>query len=221
MARFITWLWAATVPGTFLLAGAGMLWLDTTRDQSVGFYDRLLAHQTAWVGSHSLLFTSTVLMVPAAIALWRVVAGRRGTVVGGIGLLVTVAAAFLLAGQYAIDFVMPLVAKAGEAAHPVHRGLFETPYIEIPFYNLAEIGPIGLLLLTIALSMSGAISRARTAVLAIVWIALIAGNIADQQLVARISLVALGLALLPVTRMILSDGPGRESPDLDSSPEPS
>ena len=184
-----------------------MLWLYTTLDPNVDFYQRLITHRDAWVGSHIVLMISAVLFIPAVIALWRAVEGRRGTTLAGIGMLLAIPAMVLLAGQYAIDFVMPLVADAGEPAYPVHRALFTTTHINTLFYGVPELGPLGLLLMTVALALSGSQKPATLAVLGVLWIGVIGGNILDQPLAARSCLLLLGLAYLPVARQLMLTKP--------------
>ncbi len=206
MSRFIKLLWAISLPGAFVLAGVGMLWLYTTLNPEMRFYERLLAYEAAWNGSHIVLLASAVLLVPAALAIWSLISGSRGAqVLAGIGLLPAVVAPFFLAGQYAIDFVMPLVAKTGEAAYPVHAGLFETPLINTLFYGLPDLGFIGFMLLTAGLVWCGSVTRINAVALGICWLAIIIGNVVDIPLLARPALIALGFAYIPAAKKLLSE----------------
>ncbi len=206
MPQLIKTLWAASLPGAFILAGIGMLWLYTTLDPEMQFYQRLITHADAWNGSHLVLLASSILLVPAAMAIWSSVRGAKGPeILAGIGLLPAVIAPFFLAGQYAIDFVMPLVAKTGEAAYPVHTGLFETPLINTLFYGLPDLGFIGFMMLTIAVAWCGAVSRINAIILGLVWVAVIFGNALELPLLARPALIVMGMAYIPLAKKLLSD----------------
>ncbi|MDJ0657204.1 MAG: hypothetical protein QNJ40_23795 [Xanthomonadales bacterium] len=203
MSKLIRLIWIGSLPLSFVTAGAGMLWLSTTLDPGVDFYQRLINHRDAWVGSHIVLMISAILLIPAAIALWTAVEGRRGTTLAGIGMLLAIPATVFLAGQYAIDFVMPLVAAAGEPAYPVHKALFSTAHIKTMFYGVPDLGPLGLLLMSVALALSGSQRPATLVALAVLWIGVIGGNILQQPLVARSCLLLLGFAYIPVARHLM------------------
>ena len=202
MSKIIKLLWAACLPGSFILAGAGILWLYTFRVTEGGFYERLVALESTWINSHILLLAGTILMIPAALGIWRVVGRSKGAWLADIGLVIVMIFSFFLAGQYAIDFVMPLIAKAGGEALSVHNALFDTPITNILFYNLPETVFLGFIALTAALVWSGNIPRNLSIVLVVLWIAVFAGNILDQVLVARIASLLIGFAFIPVAQKL-------------------
>ena len=198
MQRWMRLLWTLTLPGTFLFSGAGLLWLYKFRSEEGTFYERLVNYTADWIGAHILLFISVLLLIPASLLLWSLVRGKKGATLADIALILVMIAAFFLGGQYSIDFLMPSIAEIGGDAHAVHRGLFSNPLTNIMFYELAELNAIGLLLLTIALAWSGILSRPHMIILLALWLLVIAGNILDFALAARLSLLALGLAYIPI-----------------------
>ena len=80
-------LWAASLPGAFLFAGGGLLWLYRVRIAEGGFYERLINNQADWIGAHFLLWASATLMIPASLALWYVVRGKRGAGLADVALV--------------------------------------------------------------------------------------------------------------------------------------
>jgi hypothetical protein len=194
---------AAALPMAFFMAGAGMLWLYSFRIASGSFFERLLTHQNDWHGSHLLLFAGAILLVPAAIAMRAVVNAGRGIWLADTGLILVMICSFFLAGQYAIDFVMPLLANAGGNAVNVHAALFDSKLINILFYNLPDLCFIGLLLLTVALARAEILGRAQIITIFILWGAVLTGNILDYPLIGRGALFLLGFAMLPVSARLL------------------
>ena len=111
------------IPVSLLVSGIGMLWLTKFSSAEGGFYDRLLSHTTDWVGSHLVLLVSTCMLIPAAISISSAVEHKKGSMLASVGTSLVCVTSLLLAGQYAIDLVMPLIARAGGSALDVHREL--------------------------------------------------------------------------------------------------
>ncbi len=190
------------MPLAFFTAGTGMLWLYKFRTAPGSFYDRLINFEADWIGAHCFLFTSAILLIPAALALRSLVSTGRGSALAGTGLVLVMICSFFLAGQYAIDFVMPLIAKAGGAAHQVHQGLFETPLINILFYNLTDLCFVGLILLTAGVARAGIPGKVELSILGLLWALTLAANIFDYPLVGRSALFMLGFAMLPLAKRV-------------------
>ncbi len=205
MTRFVRSLTAACLPLAFLTGGGGMLWLYRVRSAEGGFYTRLNEHASDWVGSHVVLLASAILIIPASIALARAVGPGRGSLLATIGLVVAIPGAVLLAGQYAIDFVMPIIAEVGGEAHTVHQRFFTTEPLNTFFYVLPDLASLALLVLTIGLLRSRKLGKGEAALLLAVWGLVIIGA-AVHPLLQRGALAALGLAYLPTTRRLLQEG---------------
>ena len=116
-----------------------MLWLYKFKTAPGDFFERLLSHQSDWIGAHLILFGSAILLIPASLALYSLTRGRKGELLAEFGLVLVVGGSFFLAGQYAIDFLMPLLATTGGEALQVHPKLFSTTLINILFYNVPDL----------------------------------------------------------------------------------
>ena len=202
MSGFVHRLTALCLPLTFFAAGGGMLWLYRVRSAEGGFYERMNSHSSDWVGSHLVLLASAILIGPAAVALWRAVGEGRGSTLAGIGLLVAVPGAFLLAGQYAIDFVMPIIADVGGEAHEVHRRFFTTEPLNTLFYGMSALSSLALLLMSIGVVRSGKAGRGEAIFMMAAWAAVILGNLV-HPLMQRVALTLLGCAYLPTARRLM------------------
>jgi hypothetical protein len=200
---FVHKLTARCLPLTFVAAGGGMVWLYRVRSAEGDFYARMNAHVADWVGSHLVLLASAILIIPAAVALWRAVGDGKGSVLASIGLIMAVPGAVFLAGQYAIDFIMPIIADVGGDAHVVHERFFTTEPLNTLFYGLPALGSIALLVQTIGLMRSGKTSRLELSVLLVLWGAVILGNLV-HPLVQRVALLLLGFAYIPTARRLLA-----------------
>jgi len=203
MPKFVNRLTAVCLPLSFMTAGAGMLWLYRVRSAEGDFYARMNARSFDWVGSHIVLLASAILIIPAAVALWQAVGEERGSTLAGIGLIAAIPGAVFLAGQYAIDFVMPIIAEVGGDAHVVHQRLFTTEPLNTFFYGLPMLGSVALLVMTIGLVRSGKPSRGEAILMLALWASVIVGNLV-HPLMQRSALAALGFAYLPTTRRLLA-----------------
>ena len=93
-----------------------MLWLKKFSNAEGGFYDRLLSNATDCVGSHLMLLASTSMLIPAAISVRSAVKRERNSMLASVSTSLVCVASLLLASQYVIDLVMPLIARAGGSA---------------------------------------------------------------------------------------------------------
>lgn len=153
----------------------------------------------AWTAGHAVFLGGAVAMLPAGVALHRLLDGvgprwlRRG------GLALTVVGALALAGQFVLDFVVAQLAGDNDA---VRSALFDrlqdTPLTSLFFYTA---GPA---LLFTGLALSGAAMVVPRAALARPGAVLVAGTlvmalarITDQRLleVAGLAVIVVGLAL--------------------------
>lgn len=199
MTKIFKLLFVSTLPLDFILVGGGMLWLYEFRLAEGGFYERLITNEGDWVGAHILLFMSAILIFPAVLCILRLVKDKKGRGLAEIAAIIALFGSFFLGGQYAIDFIMPLIAKAGGEALTVHRGLFETPLIDTMFYQLPDLASVSLLLATIALAWSKTINLKHAGILLVLWVAIIAGGVMDIPLLGRPGFIVLGLAFIPVS----------------------
>lgn len=190
-----------SIPLTFVLAGVGMIWLLRVENASRLFFDKLISNRSDWLGAHVILLLSTVFLLPAAISI-RLTLQHR--IVGKIatGLVVVIAlTSVLLAGQYAIDFVMPLLADAGGEAIQVHGMLYNTPLIDTLFYKLPNMVFLALFLLTCTLFWKKNMPNRITIVLLINWLLVLIGNLIDP-LFQRIAIVFLAFSFVPFVYFI-------------------
>ena len=186
------------IPFSLVLTGMGMLWLTRFRFAEGGFYERLMTHSVDWIGSHAILLACTGMLLPAAVAVYRATCGNKGAWLATAGCWIIGVSAILLAGQYSIDFVMPIIARVGGDAHLVHQQLGQWPVTRVLFYELPELVVPGILLTHIALVRAGIIRPVGVLAGGTLWLIVIAGNVLDYVLLARIAITLLGCALIPV-----------------------
>jgi len=202
MTKFFKLLYVSTLPATFIFGGSGLLWLYYFRLQDGGFYERLVTYATDWNSAHILLSLSAIMIFPAALVIRQLVRDKPGRVLTEITAVMALFGSFFLGGQYVIDFIMPLIARAGGEAITVHNQFFTDPWVNLMFYNLPDLAPISLLLGTIALFWSKTIDLKYFGVLLVLWVAIIAGGIIDLPLLARPAFIVLGLAYIPLSRKL-------------------
>ena len=204
MSKIFKLLYVSTLPAGFIFAGGGLLWLYYIRQQDGGFYERLVNYAGDWNSAHILLLLSAIMIFPASLAIRQLVAGKKGQVLTEIACVMALFGSFFLAGQYTIDFIMPLIAKAGGEAITVHQGFYTDPWVNTMFYNLQDMASISLLLGTIALAWSKTINLKYFGILMVLWVVIIAGGIMDVSLIARPAFIVLGLAYIPVAKKLYS-----------------
>lgn len=205
MTKFFKLLYVSTLPAGFVFAGSGLLWLYYIRQQDGGFYERLVTYATDWNSAHILLLLSAAMIFPAALAIRQLVANKPGRALAEIAAVMALFGSFFLGGQYVIDFIMPLIARAGGEAITVHNEFFTDPWVNTMFYNLQDLASIALLLGTIALVWSKTIDLKYFGILLALWGAIIAGGIMDVALLSRPAFIGLGLAFIPLSRKLYQE----------------
>lgn len=186
-----------SIPLTFLLAGTGMIWLLSVDNAPGAFFDQLASHRGDWLGAHVILLLSTVFLLPAAISIHSTIHNRMARTIATVLLIVIAGTNILLAGQYAIDFVMPLLGDVGGDALQVHGLLYETPLVDTLFYKLPNLVFLCLFLLSCTLFWNKEIPRKYVFILLINWILVLIGNLV-HPLFQRITIVLLSFSFLPI-----------------------
>jgi len=136
------------------------------------------------------------MLIPAAISVRSAVEHKKGSMLASVGTSLVCVTSLLLAGQYAIDLVMPLIARAGGSAIDVHKELSSYPVTNLLFYELPQLVFIGLLLTHLALFRAKIISLSHCVLLVMLWAAIIFGNVFGQTLLARGAILVLGVSLI-------------------------
>ena len=193
-----------SIPLAFLMAGIGVLWLLNVKNAPGSFFERIANNKDDWMGAHVVLLFSTVFLLPAAISIRRAVTHKIVGVVANILVVIVGLTSVLLAGQYAIDFVMPLLSDAGGDALKVHQLLFESTVIKMLFYDLPNLAILSLFLLTCTLFWSDKISLKFNLILMVNWLFVLTGNLMDP-LVQRIAILCLAFSFLPLVRALWED----------------
>jgi hypothetical protein len=189
-----------SIPLTFLLAGSGMLWLLNVENTPGSFFEQLVVSKKDWLGAHIVLLLSTVFLLPAAISIRRAITHKIVGMVANFLVLVIVATGVLLAGQYAIDFVMPLLAEIGGEAHRVHGLLYATKVTNVLFYKLPSLVFLALFLLSCLLFWSKSTPRKIVVVLLINWLIVLLGNLVNPMF-QRIAIIALAFSFVPFVKL--------------------
>ncbi|MEM9078742.1 MAG: hypothetical protein AAGC43_17000 [Bacteroidota bacterium] len=186
-----------SIPLNFLLAGLGMIWLLQVDNASGSFFEKLISHESDWLGAHVLLLFSTIFLIPAATGIRLMVKHRIVGAIATVLVLVIGSTSVLLAGQYAIDFVMPLLAQTGGDALKVHPLLFKTPLVDILFYKLPNLVFLALFLLTITLFWNKTIPMKIKIVLITNWVLVLIGNLI-HPLFQRSTIILLAFSFAPL-----------------------
>ncbi|MEM9363444.1 MAG: hypothetical protein AAGA43_12455 [Bacteroidota bacterium] len=186
-----------SIPFNFLLAGLGMIWLLQVDNTSGTFFEKLTNHKDNWLGAHVLLLFSTVFLIPAATSIRLMVKHKIAGAIATVLVVVIGFTAVLLAGQYAIDFVMPLLAQVGGDALQVHPLLFQTPLVDILFYKLPNLVFLALFLLTITLFWNKTIPMKFKIVLLANWVLVLIGNLI-HPLFQRSAIILLAFSFAPL-----------------------
>ena len=185
-----------SIPLTFVLAGVGMIWLLNVENAPGDFYQRLVSNRNDWIGSHVILLMSTVFLLPAALSIRLTLKHRIvGAIATGLVILIGLTSV-LLSGQYAIDFVMPLLVDVGGDALKVHGLLFKTTLIDSLFYKLPNLVFLALFLLTCTLFWNKRIPLKITVILLVNWLLVLTGNLI-HPLFQRIAILLLAFSFVP------------------------
>ncbi len=185
-----------SIPLTFLLAGTGMIWLLTVENATGPFFDKLVSNRSDWLGAHVILLLSTVFLLPAALTIRSTIQNKTAGAFATLLLILIACTNILLTGQYAIDFVMPLLSDVGGDALQVHGLLYETALVDTLFYKLPNLVFLGLFLLTCTLFSNKEIPIKFVFLLLINWILVLTGNLI-HPLFQRIAILLLSLSFLP------------------------
>ena len=189
------------IPVSFLLAGTGMLILLKVVNAEGDFYTRIQSQSGAWILAHIVLLVGSVTLLPAAIGLRSLIEGRKPGLIATIMVPVIGASAILLAGQYAIDFLMPEIARLGGEARAIHQYLSNNELVNLLFYQLPNLSSLGLLVMSIVLMLDGRMPKMLIWVLSINWLIVILGNLVSTE-VQRVALFCLGFTFFLVIRSI-------------------
>ena len=193
-----------SIPLAFLMAGIGVLWLLNVKNAPGSFFERIANNKDDWMGAHVVLLFSTVFLLPAAISIRRAVTHKIVGAVANILVVIVGLTSVLLAGQYALDFVMPLLSDAGGDALKVHQLLFESTLIKVLFYDLPNLAILSLFLLTCTMFWSDKMPLKFNLILMINWLFVLTGNLMDP-LVQRIAILCLAFSFLPLVRVLWED----------------
>ena len=189
-----------SVPLTFLSAGVGMLYLLQVDNLDGSYFERI-QHQS-WITGHLFLLFSTVLMMPAALSLRGSIEKKAPSILATIMVIIIAPTSILLSGQYAIDFVMPLLGQAGGEALQVHGLLYGSALIETLFYGLPNLVFLALMLLSVAVVWNGTLLKVPATILMINWSAVILGNLIDP-LFQRMAILLLAGSFVPFVLMMV------------------
>ena len=143
-------------------------------------------------------------LLPAAISIRLALEHKTIGLIATILVSIVALTSPLLAGQYAIDFVMPLLVDVGGEALKVHRLLFATPLINTLFYNLSNLVFLALFLLTCTLFWSHKVPLKVSITLLINWLFILTGNLIDP-LFQRISILLLAFSFMPFVWFLWED----------------
>jgi hypothetical protein len=192
-----------------------MLWLWVVERADSGFFESVRVNEAAWIGAHMVLLISTILLLPAAISIRSAVHNRAAGAIGTLMVVVIAPTSILLAGQYAIDFVVPLMIEVGGDALKVHGQLYASRHVHILFYGLPNLAFLALMVLSIALVWSGPLGRLSASLLMVNWLAVLLGNLI-HPLFQRFAILLLAVSFMPfvlrVWRHSLAPRSGAEMP---------
>jgi hypothetical protein len=192
-------LWS--IPLCFFCAGAGMLMLLKVVNAEGNFYTRIQSESSAWIIAHVILLMGSILLLPASIGIRSLITNRKPGYLANIMVPIVAISGALLSGQYAIDFLMPEIARLGGDAHEIHRFLSTDGLVSMLFYNLPELSSLGLLIMSIALVWDERIGKTLSYVLIINWLVVILGNLVAIE-IQRIALFVLGITFFFIIRSL-------------------
>ena len=189
-----------SIPFAFLLAGIGVIWLLSVKNAPGSFFERIANNKEDWIGAHVVLLFSTAFLLPAAVGIRQGINHKIAGFFATAFVVVVTCTSILLAGQYAIDFVMPLLAEAGGEALEVHELLFQSSLIKMLFYDLPNLAILALFLLSCTLFWSKEVPKKYFIILMINWIVVITGNLIDPW-VQRMAILCLAFSFIPFVRL--------------------
>lgn len=188
-----------SLPLCFLLAGTGMLLLLRIDLASGPFFQKLNANKDVWINAHIILLASTICLFPAALSLYSKIEEHRGKGISGYFLIIIAPCSILLSGQYAIDFIMPLLAEVGAEAQKVHSLMYQNELIVTLFYNLPNLVFIAFMILSIVYVVNSDLDKKIKIILPLNWLAVLLGNLIDPAF-QRAAILLLGVSYIPVAK---------------------
>lgn len=186
----------AAIPNTFLFAGIGMLLLLRVESADGTSYQQIQSNETDWLVAHIMLLVSAMFILPAALSLRSAIYHEGAGILGTLMVFVIAPSAMLLAGQYAIDFVVPLMVQVGGDALKVHGLLSAAPLINLLFYALPNLVFLALMLLSVALVWSRVLTRLPAVLLIVNWLAVLLGNLVHPAF-QRVAILLLTVSYMP------------------------
>jgi len=153
------------------------------------FLERVAARAEAWDWGHRVMLVGMLAVLPAALALWRIVRDRSPRL-AELGAALTMLGAALGVGQYALDFAMLAAAHMEPAAagEQFLTALRADTFVQFVFYRLPDVSQLGLILFTVALWRQGRDWRLQAALVTIAAFAFLIGPLVLGSLGVRIAL---------------------------------
>ncbi|MCB0280069.1 MAG: hypothetical protein KDD94_11220, partial [Calditrichaeota bacterium] len=140
---------------------------------------------------------STVFIGPAALALRLAIRSGKAAVLATVMLVLILPTHLLLAGQYAIDFTVPLMVQIGGDALTLHGMLAQSVLVNTLFYALPNLVFLCLMILSVAVIASARLAKVPALILALNWLCVLLGNLIDPAF-QRTAIVLLSLSFLPL-----------------------
>lgn len=178
-----------------------MLMLLKVVNADGNFYTRIQAESSAWIIAHLILLLGSILLLPASIGIRSMIENKKPSFLADSMVPIIAICGALLSGQYAIDFLMPEIARLGGEAHAIHSFLSSDGLVSMLFYNLPELSSLGLLIMSIALVWDGRIGKTLSYILIINWLVVILGNLVAIE-IQRIALFVLGITYVFIIRSL-------------------
>ncbi|NNF36653.1 MAG: hypothetical protein HKN68_21305 [Saprospiraceae bacterium] len=200
-SNFLNRLFLWSIPLCFFSAGTGMLMLLKVVNADGNFYTRIHSEYTSWIVAHIILLLGSILLLPASIGIRSLISNKKPGFLADAMVPIIAIAGALLSGQYAIDFLMPEIARLGGEAHEIHSFLSTDGLVSMLFYNLPELSSLGLLIMSIALVWDGRIGKTLSYILIINWLVVILGNLVAIE-IQRIALFFLGITYVFIIRSL-------------------
>ncbi len=155
--RIIDYLAAISIVVAFGGLFFGRLMIYPVSKAPGAFLERVAAKSEAWDSGHRLMLLGMIALIPAAIALRRTVR-KASPLLCDVAATLAILGATLGVGQYALDFAM-LHASQMESTDAREQFLhaWETgSFVQWVFYELPDLGQLGLILFAVALWKLGA-----------------------------------------------------------------
>ena len=167
----------------------GRLMIYPVAAASGTFLERVAARADAWDWGHRVMLLGMISVLPAALALWRILC-ERSPRLAELAAGLTMFGAMLGVGQYALDFAMLAAARVEPAAagEQFLSNLRADPFVQWAFYRLPDVSQLGLLLFTVALWRQGPAWRLQAVAVTVAAMASLIGPQVLGNLGVRIAL---------------------------------